>query len=117
MPPSILDVLTKTVTIPAGQTESTTLDLESYTLAAVYMPAVFSGTSLSIKAAPTPDGTFLPLHTDATGGAAVSIVVAANRCVGIDSSAGALAALRYIRFVSSASEAADRTLTLLLKQA
>lgn len=115
MPISLLDTFTKTATIAAGGTTSDTVDLEGYTLAAVYMPAAFTGTALAVQAAPSRGGAFLPVHKD--DGTAVSITAAASRVVGIDLAAGTLAALRYVQLVSNAAEAGERALTLLLKRA
>lgn len=94
-----------TATIANGQTESSTVQLGSFRLAGVFIPAAFTGVALTFRG--SYDGTnFFPVHTAA--GAALSVTVAAGRYVILNPDD--FLGLRYIRFVSGSAEGALRTL-------
>lgn len=112
----MLGALTNSAAVPAvianGATESGVVDLSYYKLAAIQIPAM-TGTTLTFKAAESANGTFYPVYKD--DGTLATLTVSGGRIVAVDIVAGSLAALRYIKLVSGASEAAERTLTLFLK--
>lgn len=106
-----VDVLQATIADAA--TTSNAVDLRWHRLYAVYVPATFEGTTLAVHASDGLDGTYFPLYDDA--GTAVSLTVAASRVVGIDSAAGAMAAVRYIKLVAGTAQTGPTTLVLLAK--
>lgn len=63
------------VEIPAGESESSVIDVREYSSAIVYMPSVWTSAALSIKSCPTSGGTFLSV-VDKTGDEVSDTVVA-----------------------------------------
>lgn len=109
---------TVTVTIPNGESLSGAVDIGTDTLIAADMPASWTTANLTFQAAPTLDGTYKDVYD---GGAEYVFPVVAGKCC--DDSAGALvmAPLRYIKVRSGTAgtpvaQAAERTLTLILKR-
>lgn len=51
-----------TATIANGQTDSAAIDLGGLEFAGLFAPATFDGTQLKLLAAPTIDGTYLPVQ-------------------------------------------------------
>ncbi len=108
----------KTVTIANGASLSGEVDLGGYALAAIQMPSAWTAANLTFQAATASGGTFQEVYDDL--GNELTVQAAASRCIGIDSVAGALAPLRFIKIRSGTAatpvnQAADRTLTLILK--
>lgn len=99
----------KTASIASGQTTSGEIDLGGCALVGVFMPAAFTGTTLKIQTAPASGGTFVTLQDGA--GSDYSLTVAASKYVPV-SNLAIVAGMRFIKFVSGSSEAADRTITL-----
>ncbi|UEM08052.1 hypothetical protein JL101_035975 (plasmid) [Skermanella rosea] len=93
--------------IANGQTTSGTIALNGSTLCGIHMPAAFTGTSLSFQAASSDSGTFQTIQWN---GADYSVAVTAGRYVALNPSI--YAGVSFLRIVSSASEAAARTLTV-----
>lgn len=105
---------TRTATIASGATTSDAIDLGDYTLAALHLPAAFTGTAITVTTAPTLTGTYQALYADAS---AVSLAVAASRTVApVGDEADAIASVRFIKLVSGSAELAARTITLTLKK-
>jgi hypothetical protein len=91
------------------------IDLGPWRIAALHMPGTLTSTAIAIHAAEAGDGTFNPLVS--SDGTAVSLTVAASQVVAVNQDAGgALAACRFIKLAMGSSEAADRTINLLLTQ-
>lgn len=65
------------VTISSGQTESSAIDLTNGSLCGIYLPATFTGTTLSFKTSLTLDGTYQP-WTDAAD-VLIALVVAQGK--------------------------------------
>jgi len=123
----------KTVTIDiSGDTADSqdAVDLEGYSLVAVYMPAAWTAATISFLATdydgkpeesedptdPTVNSpnNYLPVVDSA--GNSVTLTVAANQViVPTPETMAALAALRFVKIRSSAGQAADRVITLILK--
>lgn len=95
--------------IASSQTTSPAIDLGGTALAALFMPAAFTGTTIKIQAAPTADGAYNTV-TDGAGND-YTLTVAANKVVPIANLA-IMASLRFIKLVSGSVEGADRTIIL-----
>ena len=98
----------KVATITSGTTVSAAIDLGGTQLCGLYMPAAFTGTTIKIQTAPSLAGTYTPVQS---AGADYALTVGANKYVPVENLA-ILAGVRFIKLQSSASEAADRTITL-----
>lgn len=102
------------VTIALNGTDSSAFQLGEATFLAIGMPAAFTGTAMTFKAASTVDGTFVVVKDDA--GADVSITVAASRWIGLSPTVmGKLAAFRFLKLVSGSTELAARTIEIVSK--
>lgn len=105
-------------TIAASGSVSDAIDLDGEIIAAIVMPATFTGTSLTFQAAASVDGTFQNVYDDS--GAELTATVGQGKVVVNKSVLEALAALRYLKIRSGTAgapttEGADRTLTILTK--
>lgn len=112
------NVLTKTATILIGQSLSGEVDIEGFTIVAVEMPTLWTAANLTFRAASVTGGTFRNVYDDA--GTEVVVTAAADRIIGLDAVLRELSALRFLQIRSGTAavpvnQAADRTLTLLLK--
>lgn len=105
-------VAVKTATIANGATTSNVIDLEHWMLVGLIF-GTFTGATISFTVSTVGDGTFVPLVDEA--GAAISVVATDNSAVGLDAAARELAPWRFIKIVSASSEAAARTISLVLK--
>lgn len=99
------------VTILSGGTVSDEAPVHS-AIIGIVMPAAFTGTALTFQG--SADGQLFQQVFDDTG-AALSVTVAAGRCVGLDTKALPLASWAFIKLVSNAAEGADRVITLCYK--
>lgn len=97
-----------TATIANGQTKSGAVDLGGRTLQGIFTPGALTGTALTFEAAPTADGTYVPVRKE--DGSAYTLTVAASRYTRVD--ATLFAGLRFIKVVSGSSEGAERVLNL-----
>jgi hypothetical protein len=112
---------TVTATIASGQALSGAIELNEHAahrLLALVMPAAWTTANLTFQAAATLDGTYQNLHNDE--GTEVSVTAAASRVIAIDKAVASLAPLRFLKIRSGTgatpvNQAADRTLTLLVK--
>lgn len=97
-----------TTSIASGATESAAINFQGCTLCGIFLPAAFTGTSLSFSAAASEGGSFLPLQQ--SDGTLLTVPVTANRYLALDASL--FMGVRFLRIISNASEAAGRTLVL-----
>lgn len=111
----------KTVTIPAGGSQSEAFDLEGFELAGVIMPAAWDAAALTLLASVGPNGTFDRVDDDA--GTEWSLTVAASRVVGVGTpaKAGATRGLRWVKLRSGTAalpvnQVAARTIHVLLER-
>lgn len=99
-----------TATIASGQTESGVVDLGGTQLVGLFLPSTFDGTTLSIQAALTAGGTFVPVYAD---GADLGFTVAAAKAVGFENLAP-LAGWRFIKLVAGTSQSTSDTVITLV---
>jgi len=95
-----------TATINVAATESEVLDLSGLELAGVFVPYNFDGTTLTLKAATSSTGTFVPV-TDASG-ATYTLTTAPSKYAAI-SNLAITAGLRFIKLVAGTAQATDAT--------
>lgn len=100
-----------TASIASGDTESAVLNLGGFALTGIFLPAAFTGTTLTFEAAPTAGGTFVPVTDQA--GDPISYTVAQGTYVAIDPKD--FQGIQFIKLVSGSTEGADRTLTCTAK--
>lgn len=96
-----------TVTIASGQTLSGAADLHGTTLLGFYMPAAWTAATIGYKASQD-NVTFADVY-DSAGNAKTS-TVAASQFIPLNLSD--FVGVRYLKLVSSASQGADRAITL-----
>lgn len=111
---AMLPPRTKTVTIPANETESEVLDLDLYTIAALEFGDDWTGESVTLKAATAKDGTYRDVYTDA--GSVVTIKAGEDRVVVVDIAVIATAALKYLKLVAGSSTSTERTVNVIMKR-
>jgi len=110
---------TLTVTIAINESLSAEVDLGSYRLAGIVMPAAWDAGNLTFQVASATGGTFQNLYDD--GGSEVVVTAAVSTSIAVDLLATALAPWRFIKVRSGTAGAAvvqtaARTITLVLKQ-
>lgn len=105
-------MIQKTATIASGGTDSGALDLAGFNLCGIFLPATFTGTALTFKAAATIGGTYQVVKST-TSGSSLSYTVAQNTYVALDPKD--FQGIQFLKIVSGSTEGADRTLTLSLK--
>lgn len=99
----------ESATISSGQTTSAAKQIFGTTLCGIIIPSSFTGTSLKFQA--SADGTnFFNMYKD---GADFSVSVAASKFIILQPAD--FAGVNYLKLISSATEAANRTLTLALR--
>ena len=93
-----------TVTIANGQTVSTAADLAGASICGVWLPAAFTGTTLTFQASRTVDGTYGAVQ-------GVSLTpVAAGQFVPVDPTK--FYGVRFVKVVSGSAEGAARSVIL-----
>jgi hypothetical protein len=95
-----------------GSPTSTVVDLQGYRYVALYIPAGFSGATLTFSAAPDPDGQFLAVEDDS--GDPVSVSIDDEAVVSLVDASPSLFPLRYIRLITNVNQAADAVVDVLL---
>lgn len=100
------------VTIASSGTDSTEVDLQGMTLCGFYMPAAFTGTAMTFKAASSSGGTFLPVEDGF--GVTISKTVSASKYIKVDPVD--FSGVRFLKLVSGSAEGAERTITLAIRQ-
>lgn len=105
---------TRTITIAASGTTSSVIELGDYVVQGLITPAALTSTAITFTACGTKDGTFMAVYD--SDGTQVSLSAAASRAIGLSSAeADAMAPWQFIKVVMGSAEAAERTLTLVLK--
>jgi hypothetical protein len=100
--------LTDTVTIASSGTTSTTLTLQGNRIPlAIIIPAAFTGTAVSLQAS-ADDVTYSNVYDGSTQ---YSIGVSTSRYVALDRTV--LDSVKYVRFVSTGTETASRSITVI----
>jgi hypothetical protein len=102
-----------TVTIASGQTTSGAVDLAGYVLVGIRLPSSFTGTALKISESATFGGTYQNVYLPSTS-ADLSLTVAQGKSIPIEVPANLLP-WRFIKIISGSAEAADRTITLIVR--
>lgn len=100
------------VVIASSGTTSGAVDLRGMTLCGFYMPAAFTGTTITFTAATAEAGTYLPVEDG--DGASISKTVSASKYVKVDPAD--FAGIQFLKLVSGSSEGAERTITLAIRQ-
>lgn len=104
-----------TVTILAGETDSTVLNKKHYKNIAIFLPANWVTSVITLKGCDTPDGAFNPIvFSDVS---AVTIASVANSKVVIlsDLAKDAIAAVPYIQLISTQAQiTTDKVITIIL---
>lgn len=95
-------------TIAASATTSGEIDLSGTTLCGIFIPSGFQGTSITFQVAPESGGTFVVMKDGA--GSTVTKTCAASQFLKIDPAD--FAGVQFMKIVSSATESAERILTL-----
>jgi hypothetical protein len=109
----------KTASIANGASQSGVIDLEGYRLVGLIMPATWTAASVTVLAAPTADGTFVPVHLDE--GTELTITADGSRAIGISGTkAEALAMWRFLRLrsgthASPVAQGAQRAIHLICR--
>lgn len=106
-----------TLTIASGQTASDVVDTRDLGAASVEMPAVMTGTVLSVKGKSSEAGTLKAVHVLANGASvAMTIPATVSTIMAADANMSkGLRGVRYLQLVSNASEAADRVFKVVLR--
>lgn len=102
---TVLPLGNDSVVFANGASTSNAIDIGPFKLFALIIPASFAGDTLALTASISESGTYVPVYDDA--GDPVTITVGASRVVGVDAAAGALAALRWVKFVSQTAGVAE----------
>jgi hypothetical protein len=90
----------------AGQV-SNAVDIGGSVLVGLFLPAAFTGTSVTFQAATTLNGTY---GTVQSGGADYTVNVTQGKYAAVDPTV--FSGLRYIKVVSGSAEGGNRTITL-----
>lgn len=98
-----------TTTIANGATESAAINLRDFTLCGIFLPAAFTGASVTFLAASTLAGTYVEVQDG--DGAAISRTVAASKFIPIDPVD--FLGVKFLKIKSASAEAALRTLTVM----
>lgn len=104
------------VKIPSGQSQSGIVELWNDAIVAIHFPTGWTATSVTLLAAVTAKGPFLPVY-DASG-VELTITAAADRVVAVDRAATrglAHVKLRAGTAAAPVNVSADRTLRLMLR--
>lgn len=115
----ISQTTTKTVTIASGASLSDEVDLEGYRIASIFMPATWTTANLTFAASNATGGTFNAFYDDT--GTEVGVTAADSRTIGIDTVAGALASVRYLKVRSgtvgtAVNQGDERSIIFILKR-
>lgn len=104
----------KTVTILSGATQSAVgADLSGFTLMGIYIPSTFDGTTLTLQAATSVNGTY---STVQSGGADYTITTQASRYVPIENLA-IVAGIQFLKLTAGTSQStSDTVFTLALRE-
>lgn len=98
------------VTIASGSTTSSAIDLYGTTLVGIFMPSSWTTANLTLKAS-SDNSTFEDVYDSA--GTLKTLTAAASHYIMLDPSN--YAGIRHLKLVSTATQGADRTLTLAVR--
>ncbi len=98
--------------IASGQTTSEAVSLKEASIVGIIIPSAFTGTSLTFMVSEEEGGTYKQM-TRGIDGASVTALASADDHIAI--LIGDFLTSKYIKLVSSASEAADREIELIMK--
>lgn len=109
---------TVSAVIANGASQSGVINIRSFLVGALQMPAAWTAAVITFLASDSENGTFDPVYDDS--GTEVSVTVAASRVVGLDAVAGSLAACQYLKLRSgtvgaAVNQGAERTIKVFLK--
>lgn len=110
--------VTLTATIAAGDSVSAAVDLAGASLLTLYLPAVFTGTTVTFLSAPTETGTYGKLKN--SHGVELAATVAQGEPTSLGPLAADLASIRWLKIRSGTAaapqvEAAERVITISAK--
>lgn len=97
-------------TIHSGNTTSDIVDLSDLAMTGIIIPIAFTGTAITFNGS-MDNINYYPLYN--TAGTQLSITVAPDRW--IEFTPGDFCAVRYLSFVSNATEGADRNLIIVTR--
>lgn len=100
------------VAIPSASPTSAAVPLKGFVPAGIYMPAAFTGTTLTFTACDTVGGTYVAVKST-TSGTALSYTVAQGTYVALDPKD--FQGINFLKIISGSTEAGLRTLKLALK--
>lgn len=100
-------------TIANGETVSDAVQILDYKVFAIKF-ATMTGTSATFQGSETKRGTYVALNDQS--GSAVSITIASDIIVGLDAAALEVAAIPWLKIVSSDAEGAERKIILMCKK-
>lgn len=106
------DAYDKTATIAASGTTSEAVDLSGCDLCGIFVPSTFDGTTITLTASTTIDGTFVAVQDG--NGNAFTITTTASRYAPVNNLA-IVAGLRYIKLVCGTQSTTDTVFTLALR--
>ena len=111
--PPIYPVYT-TVTVASGQTVSSAVDIGKYDIVGLITPSTFDGTTVTISAATTLDGTYYPVAASNSASTAYTITTTASIFTPISNLI--TAGLRYVKLTCGSSQTTTATdLVLVLR--
>ena len=102
----------ETAVIPISQTTSGAIDTVGMSLIGVTTSAALTGTTFTFLASDTAAGTFNPIFNDVGG--QVTVTIAVDRVILWNTND--LAGIRFLKLVSNATETAERTIKLIIRQ-
>lgn len=102
----------RTAMIASGQTTSQLIDLLDYEPVALHIPSAFTGTTITIIGCDTKSGKFKTVQDGE--GADLNLQVTVNKIIPIPN-LGVVSSLRYIKIVSSSTEAAKRLIKVVTR--
>jgi len=107
--------VTKTVTIAAGENDSTVLDKSRYRNIAIFLPANWVTSAITLKGCDTVGGTFNPIVFSDVSAVAIASVAANKVVVLSDLAKDAIASVPFIQLVSTQAQITDdKIITIVL---
>ena len=111
------DPVIKSVTIAAGGTVSTILNKSHYRDIAIFLPANWVTSVITLKGCDTATGTFNPIVFSDVSAVTIASVAASKVIVLSDLAKDAIAAIPFIQLVSTTTQTAtDKVITIVLKR-
>jgi len=111
------DPVITSVTITAGGTVSTVLDKSNYKDIAIFLPANWVTSVITLKGCATVGGTFNPIVFSDVSAVTIASVAASKVIVLSDLAKDAIAAVPFIQLVSTETQVTtDKVITIVLKR-